>query len=202
MGCLWRPFGCLIQCLGILMVGGIVLVLITAVFAPWGFYLGGTFHVIPYWQGSGTLQTANGKYVVYVLFYPRSHGIHGLPESSVGGSGALCTARGEIIPMKLGGGMRYGISKNTDGEKISFYMDRRTVVNLNADRRPYIELRGAWHNPNLVMDDHGSLSRAFEPDGTLATRKDPRRPYPGPIVPVTLVPGSYSDFKAACQASR
>lgn len=173
-------------------------------FAPWGFYLGGQFHILPDWQGWGTLPAKSGKYVVYVRFQPRASGSRIYPAPSVGGVAYLCSPRGETFRMHLGGGMRRGIGLSTDGEKISLYMNYYPAFfgNLRSDRRPSIELRGQWHNPNIVMDDHGSISRAFEPDGSVARWNDPKRPYPGEIVPVTLTPGSYSDFEAACKASR
>ena len=96
--------------------------------------------------------------------------------------------------------MRRGLSLNTDGEKISLYMYHRPIFSLTADRRPGIELRGQWHNPNLVMDDRSSIQRAFNADATVYHGGGPERPYMGEIVPVTLVPGSYSDFASACRA--
>jgi hypothetical protein len=103
--------------------------------------------------------------------------------------------------MKLGGGMRRGIGLNTDGEKISLYMYNAPIfANFTGGNRPSIELRGQWHNPNLVVDDHGSIARAFNADGTVNTGHDPNRPYIGEVVPVTLTPASYSDFEAACRS--
>jgi len=198
-GCL----GCLTQCLLGLAVGGALILLSTWIFAPWGFYLGGNFHILPMWQGWGTLRADSGRYVLYVRFQPRPSGRGSIyPGPSVGGNAWLCSPRGEIFYMHLGGGMRRGIGNNTDGEKISLYMDNYKLFFGNMrDHRPYVEFRGQWQNPNLVMDDHGSISRAFNADGTVDDGKARRnRPYPGPIVPITLVPGSYSDFEAACKA--
>jgi len=45
MGCL----GCLPRALLGLALGCLLVLVITAVFAPWGFFLGGKFHIIPYW---------------------------------------------------------------------------------------------------------------------------------------------------------
>jgi len=198
-GCL----GCLFQVVLILVFGGLLVLLITAVFAPWGFFLGGSFHIVPYWQGWGTLSTKSGKYVVYVGFQPRPSGSRIMPGPSVGGTGYLCSPRGEIFPMHLGGGMRRGIGTNTDGEKIDLYMNYWPVFfgNMRTDHRPSVEFRGKWQNPNIVADDHGSIFRAFNPDGTV-DRGHSHKPYPGDVTPVTLVPGSYSDFEAACKAPR
>jgi hypothetical protein len=63
-GCL----GCLVQCAVILALGGVLLVAIIAVFAPWGFYLGGHFHWLPQSQGDGTMHATSGKNVVYLYY--------------------------------------------------------------------------------------------------------------------------------------
>jgi hypothetical protein len=198
-GCL----GCLPRLLLMLVVGGALALLAIAVFAPWGFFLGGMFHIIPYWQGWGVLHAKSGKYVVFVGFQPRPSGSRIMPGPSVGGNGYLCSPRGEIFRLHLGGGMRRGIGTNTDGEKIGLYMNYWPAFtgSFSADHRPSIELRGTWQNPNIVADDHGSIFRAFNPDGTV-DRNQHNKPYPGDITPVTLVPGSYSDFEAACKAPR
>src|SRR5215470_1798603 len=63
-GCL----GCLGQCIVVLLFGVVLVLAITAVFAPWGFYMGGKFHIIPYRQGWGRLPAPSGDYVLYVGF--------------------------------------------------------------------------------------------------------------------------------------
>jgi hypothetical protein len=40
---------------------------VIAVFAPWVYYLGGNFHLMPYWQGWGTLQAPSGNFTLYVF---------------------------------------------------------------------------------------------------------------------------------------
>ena len=197
-------FGCVTQVVLALALGAVVSLAGTAIFAPWGFYLGGTFHILPDWHGWGTLHAKSGNYLLYVRFQPRPSGSRIYPGPSIGGQGYLCTPRGEILYMHLGGGMRRGIGLNTDGENISMYMNNYSsfFANLNADHRPSIELRGQWHNPDIVMNDHGSIARAFNADGTVYKSHDQSRPYLGEIVPVTLAQGPYSDFEAACKANK
>lgn len=98
--------------------------------------------------------------------------------------------------------MRRSLNLNTDGEKIGLYMHFRPLFSFsqNYDHRPRLELRGHWQNPNLVMDDHSSIQRGFESDGTVYRGGGKDHPYMGEIVSVTLQPGSYSDFQAACKA--
>ena len=200
LGCL----GCLPRLLLGLFAGLILVGLITAVFAPWGFFMGGKFNLFAYWQGWGTLNSKTGKYVVYVRFFPTTSSSRLSPHPSVRGVGYLCSPRGQLFSMHLSGGMRRGIGTNTDGEKIDLGMDYWPVFwgNFATDHRPSVGIRGQWRNPTIIGDDHGSISRAFEPDGTVNRGHGGSRPYPGDITPVTLMPGSYSDFAAACKASR
>lgn len=195
-------FGCLVQVSIILALGLVLSVALVGIFYPYGFYLGGKFHWIPAWQGFGTMHAKSGKYVVYVYLYPTTSGQRIVPESAVRGSGYLCTPRHEVFRLTLGGSMRRGLKLDTDGEKIGLYMYYRPAFSslFTADRRPEIELRGHWQNPNLVMDDHSSIQRAFQPDGTVYRGGGKGHPYLGEIVPVTLQPGTYSDFEAACKA--
>ncbi len=194
--------GCIPQVLLALALGLAVSYILTGIFSPWGFFFGGQFHVLPDWHGYGVMHAKSGRYVLYVRFQPRKSGSRIYPAPSVGGSAYLCTPRGEILFMKLGGGMRRSIGLNTNGENISLYMNNHShfLSNLNSDYRPSIEFRGKWQNPNIVMDDHGSIGRAFNPDGSVFLDHDRNHPYIAEVVPITLAPGSYSDFEAACKA--
>src|SRR6185503_17408245 len=87
-----------------------------------------------------------------------------------------------------------------DGESIGLYMNNWSgwFSSLKADHRPSLEFQGHWQNPKIVMDDKGSISNAFNDDGTVYRVHVRNRPYATEIVPITLRPGSYSDFKQAC----
>ena len=77
-------------------------------------------------------------------------------------------------------------------------MHSRSV--FGGDRRPSLELRGNWNNPNLEMQDGGSISRNFEPDGTLYAGHSPSHPYNRETLQATLPEGSKSHFETACAA--
>jgi hypothetical protein len=85
--------------------------------------------------------------------------------SNLTGVGYLSTPLGEEFRLHLGGSMRKHLNLSTDGEAIYLYMDYWPALygQFIADRRPSIEVRGHWKNPDLVMDDHGSIFRAFLP---------------------------------------
>ena len=199
-GCL----GCFGKVSLVLLFGVVLMTAITAVFYPWAFYLGGNFHIIPIWQGWGRLHGNGGDYLVWVQFEPtpRGSGMH--LESNLTGRAYLCTPRGERIPMHLGGGMPKHLHLSTDGAPIHLYMDYWPLVTggFIADHRPSIEFRGHWQNPKLVMDDHGSIANAFQPDGTVYRGHDPNHPYSTQGVPITFAEGPRSEFDQACAAVR
>ncbi|HSM86493.1 MAG TPA: hypothetical protein VLT16_10095 [Candidatus Limnocylindrales bacterium] len=193
--------GCLTQLIFLLIIFAIVGVGIPALLTPWGFFMGGRFHVIPMWQGLGRMHStrAGGDYVLYMWFYPKV--AKGTGTTHVTGYGELCTPRGERFFLSVGGDFEKTLRLDTNGKTAKFYMDNRsTMSRLSGKNQPYLELRGKWSNPDLVMDDHGSIARAFEPDATLYMGHSPSRPYMAEVVPVTLHEGGKQEFNAACKA--
>jgi hypothetical protein len=194
-GCL----GCLWQSSLLLVLAGVLFLAFTGLFFPWAFYLGGNFHILPYWQGWGRAHAKSGDYLLFVRIEPTTRGSRMYLSTNLTGIAYVCTPRGENIRLNLGGGMRKHLNLSTDGEAISLYMFYWPWnANFINDRNPRLELRGHWRNPNLVMDDHSSIARAFQPDGTVYHGHEPNRPYMTEVVPITLNPGSYSDYKSAC----
>jgi hypothetical protein len=200
-GCL----GCLGTIVAALVFGSLVVLGLIAALTPWAFYLGGSFHIIPSWQGWGTLHAKSGDYPLFVRFGPAVSGRSRVyPTSRLKGIGYLCTPRGERFRMNLTGYMRLHLPVHTDGEAISLGMDNWPALTggFMTIHRPSIGLVGHWRNPDLVMDDHSSLYRAFNADGSVIEKIPPNRPYNGEVVPVTIKPGTYDDFEAACRAGR
>jgi hypothetical protein len=70
---------------------------------------------------------------------------------------------------------------------------------LTGHNDPSLEFRGRWNNPDLVLDDQGSINQAFDPDGGLA-KKNQARSDKQERLSLTLHEGSRSDFDAACAA--
>jgi hypothetical protein len=188
----------------VLVLGVILITALTGIFYPWAFYLGGKFHLLPYWQGWGRAHAMSGDYVVFVRFEPTTRGSRMYAASNLTGIGFLCTPRGEKFRMNLGGGMRKNLNLSTDGEAIHLYMYYRPAWSglFAGDRRPRLDFRGHWQNPDLLMDDDSSIFRAFLPDGTVYRRHDPNHPYKGEVVPITFRQGPYSEFEQACTAAR
>lgn len=200
-GCL----GALVKVAAILAFGLLVSSALFVFLTPWAFFLGGTFHISPGWKGFGTLHAKSGDYAVYVQFWPvfrRNPNMR--PMSQLGGMGYLCSPRGERFRMKLSGDMPPNLPMNTDGEAISLGIHYWPIFTggFITDHRPSISLRGHWKNPNIEMDDNSSIYRAFEPDGSVRKKTDPNLPYKGEVVPVTLRPGTKSDFEAACKVGK
>jgi hypothetical protein len=197
-------FAGLVRSLLAFFVLGTVLVLaIAAVFTPWAFYLGGSFHILPQWEGWGRTHSPAGDYIVFVHMQPARRGSWGMP-ASVSGSGAVCTPRGESFSLRVTGGFHNRrIGRDTDGEPFTISLSQRlNFLQTNSDTRLRFSLQGACHNPDLVLDDRGSVARAFNSDGTLYTGDPHKRPEPGAPLQVTLHPGSRSDFDAACSTAK
>lgn len=197
LGCL----GCFGQCTLVLILSGLGYLGLMALFTPWGFYLGGNFHINPQWQGLGRFHSSRGgDYVLYLSFGPKFGGNRyaKFPSSSLSGTAYLCSPRHERFRLRVGGDMRAHLPTMTDGEAVSLYMNHHPIWNYTADPTPRISIRGHWQNPNLAADDHGSIWNAFEPDGRLYKGHDPNRPYAKEIIPITFTPATFSDFEAAC----
>ena len=64
--------GCLGSLLGLVVLGLAASSLIAAIFAPWGFFLGGRFHPVPGWRGWADLHSAaaGGDYRLYIRMTP------------------------------------------------------------------------------------------------------------------------------------
>ena len=203
------PVGCLASCLGHLIVifilGSLVVLAVYVVIAPWGFYLGGQFHALAYWQGWGTMHGPSGDYAVFVRLFPNPRSRSGLNLSgpSVSGSGIVCTPLGQKYNLRLSGGFTNKLgfrTTDTNGQPFGFGLSQPlNLLSTNYNTRLSFSLHGSWQNPNLVVDDGGTLSRAFNLDGTWTPGDQNKRPLGAPI-PLTLHPGSGSDFEAACAA--
>ena len=193
--------GCLTQLVLLFLLCGVAVVGVLALLAPWGFYMGGRFHLIPMWQGWGRLHSnsAGGDYALYVWFWPDHGKLRQLVY--VQGGAVVCTPRGEKFNLTLGGTFDKPAGVDLNGQRVGFYMHNRSVVRrtLGKNLMPELELRGRWNNPDLVLDDQSSIQRNFDHDANLYP-DGKNRPYLGEVSPVTLHQGSKSDFEAACAA--
>ena len=190
--------GCLTKVLVTLALGVVLIFAVDAVLVPWSFYMGGNFHLVPMWQGWGRMHAKAGDYLLFVQMEPRIGRYMGVAH--LGGTGLLCTPRGETFKLTLGADFDKHI-RSTDGEHVDMYLHKRpgAFLRSSGDTRPRFNFRGAWHNPDIVLDDHGSLSREFRDDGTLypTNRSEPTA---HGVLSLILKEGKRSDFEAACKA--
>jgi hypothetical protein len=197
-----RRFGLLTQLLLLLILGSAFFLLVTAVFAPWGYYLGGHFHPLPFWQGWGRthVAAAGGDYLLFVRVEPSSRGSKMYLSTNLRGIAYLCTPKGERFRLSLGGSMPRHLPLDTVGQPIHLYMSNAPgwKTGFITDRRPYLNFYGKWADRQLVLDDHKTLSNAFLPDGTLYKAHDSNHPRAGEATQVTLKEGTYTEFEAAC----
>ncbi len=195
--------GCLGRILAFLVLGAITILLIDAVFAPWAFFLGGRFHPLAFWQGWGRLHSLAGSdYVLFVRMWPKPRSRHAQP--AVMGTADLCTPLGARVSLRLRGSFldKDAWRLDSDERPMSLHLYTRPDFSFffSTEGRPRFDLHGAWHNPDLVMDDHGSLSTAFLPDGRVYQGPSRDQPAARGSATVTLRAGSHSDFEAACRA--
>jgi hypothetical protein len=171
-----------------------------AVFMPWGFYLGGHFHIIPEWSGMGTAHAANGRdYIIFVSISPNAR--HpGRYDTALQGTGLLCTPKGEKIRLTLSASMDKHLGVNTQDKTIRISMHQAGTWSavVNSDRRPSFSLEGTWGNDEISVADRNSLGRAFEPDGSVYMGHSPTRGPSFPPVQFMLHAASSRDFDKAC----
>lgn len=188
---------------GLLVLLSIGYLVVLAVFAPWMYFLGGSFHLIPIWQGWGKLQAPSGDFTLYMyLSQPRTTRL-GYPYIS--GTAVLCTPRGEQFN-NLHVNMSFsnkGFGLNSNNQPVTIQIHHYGLSgSLNADYRPEFDLYGTWQNPNLVLEDHGSLASAFLSDGQVYVGAPANQPPAGKNLSIMLIPGTYSQFKAVCQTGQ
>ena len=176
---------------------------INGLFNPYSFLLGGRFHLLPGWQGSGWLHSdkAGGDYYLFVNMTPTSSRGKIVPSSSLKGMGYLCTPLGERIKLKVGATMAFNPPSDTVGQPINLYLyGYKAFRDLTAptDYRPRLQLHGVWGNQELVVEDHGDLEREFLPDGTMAPLKPPRST--GGTITATLKQAPWWQFMPNCPA--
>jgi hypothetical protein len=64
---------------------------------------------------------------------------------------------------------------------------------------PSLKFRGRWNEPDLVLEDEGSINKAFDADGELA-KKNQVHSGINERVSLILHEGSRTEFDAACAA--
>ncbi len=185
----------------LLVLLGIGYLVIIGVFAPWTYYLGGNFHLLPMWQGWGTIQSPSGNFELYVFLSQPEASRVGI--SYMSGTAQLCTPRGEqfgyLRVIMSFNNRNFGLDSNNQPLSMHIY-NYGFSSQFNADHRPTFDLYGAWQGPNLILQDHGSFSSAFQSDGAAYLGPQANQPPMGENLSITLVPGSPAQFKAACQS--
>ena len=168
-----------------------------AVFTPWAFFMGGHFHLNPKWAGWGRMHSnTSGDYAIYITISPWFG--RGRSLTDITGKGALCTQRGDTYRLSMAGSLEQGSGTNLQGRTATIYPHNYDPRHTGHND-PSLEFRGKWNNPDLVLDDQGSINQAFDPDGGLAKKK---RAGSGiqERVSLTLHEGSRLEFDAACAA--
>lgn len=184
-----------------LIIGFAAWMLMLAVFAPWNFFYGGHFHVVPGWQGGGWLHSpaAGGDYFLWVRI---GETIPNYRKSSIKGVAYLCSPRGERFRLRLIGNLPKNPGTDLTGQllRISINNTLGWSWNFTNDTRPSLEFTGSFGDSELIMNDHGSLVESFGPDGALRKPSDPKRNLAGENIQVTFKEGSPWNLSPACPA--
>jgi hypothetical protein len=190
--------GCLVQS-AIALAGGCALIyLLYALLAPWNFYFGGHFHLVPGWTGQGRMRSAAGRdYYLWLRFTPTTPGYR---KSALQGTAFLCSPRGEKFRLSFGGSMAAKHGADLRGVPIHLYLRNWSLAGqFSGERRPSFDLYGTFGDSELTLDDQGSLARAFRPDGTLHVPRD-RVPWKQDSSRVILREDSSWTFVPSCPA--
>jgi len=196
----WGCLGCLTQIALGLAVAGLAMLVGTWIFAPWGFRLGGTFRPVPIWQGVAHLHAASGEYVLSLWLSPSGASRLGNYPTFSGGA-YLCTPRGEGIPLRLYGIIPERVNGETNGKPMRIDLHYRPWFGSSsgASGRPRLTFHGRWQNPDLVMDDGGTLSTEFLPDGRLYDGPTGRQPHATQTLSVVFHEVPWTTPTMSCQ---
>lgn len=151
----------------------LLLILLGALYVvlfPWGFFLGGSFHPLPYWTGWGKMHSkAAGDYFLYVELWPSTRQLESvIPHTFVQGKAYLCTPKGEHFYLKLSGSMRPHIYLSTLGEPIALNMyNWRAATIIGRQERPDITIEARWGQSQIAGNDKETLSQSFLSNGTV-----------------------------------
>ena len=168
-----RGLGCLPTLALLALAIAAVMWLAASVMGPWVYTVGGRHRWLPIWEGVGDVAGPGGTYRLYVWFAPWRSRTRYRPEAAVEGYSTLCTPRGERFNLTLRGGAPSRPWLHMDDQPFHFRVWRRPPgggVTADLVGPPRLEFAGRWQGPNLVMDDQGSVGRAFNPDATLNPR--------------------------------
>ena len=170
----WR-LGCLPSLLLFCIVGVLLIMLLELLFAPWIYTVGGRVRLVPIWAGSGVVQAPWGPYTIFLSFSPSSDSSHLAPGASIAGSGWVCTPQGQKYSLRVSGGASGHIWNDMDGHTMRISAHHRPIAWQFRSRdisRPALSFSGQWVGSNLVMQDEGSVARAFHPDGSLKSYRE------------------------------
>ena len=196
--------GCLTRTLLVCVLAGAAVLGAEWIFTPGVFYFGGTFHPLGQWQGTAHVKTSAGDFVLTVWLQPARGGHSGPHFPDFSGGGFLCSPTGDVFRLRAYAVIPENTGRDTDGKpmRIDFHQRPLWTFFSSSDPRPRLALRGRWRNPDLVMDDGGTLSRMFLPDGHLYDGPESRQPQARETVPVVFHESPWTFGAPACAPAR
>ena len=165
----------------ILLAVGFAYIAAPELWFPWAHFTGGSFHLGPWWSGTGSFTGPDGEYQLELYLGPMKTGSHPTLRTFLHGEGHLCTPSGKKFILHVEGDMDKHLPLNTLGRTIdisSFARSRPGSFSaMKAPGSPHVRLLGVW-GPGKI-EAKGNLEYEQAAPG------QPRPPGPAPIM-VTL----------------
>ena len=183
------------QVLFLLVVGvGVVFISAPELWAPWVYFTGGSFHVMPWWSGSGSFAGPGGTYQLYLYVSPMHTRYHTINHTPLTGNGHLCTPSGERVILSVSADMDKHLPLDTIGRSIEISSFARSkpgsFSGMKAPGAPHVRLTGVWQ-PGKI-EAKGTLEHESPAPG------QPEPPKPTPIAVTLQQSGEW--WPPACQA--
>jgi hypothetical protein len=132
----------------LLVAAGFVFFSAPQLFSPWVYFIGGSFHPMPWWSGAGSFTAPDGNYQLYLYLEPLHTGASRTIHTALTGKGHLCTPSGERLALQVQGDMDKHLPQDTIGRwiEISSYV-RSSPGTFSAYTPPgslRVKLTGSW----------------------------------------------------------
>jgi len=181
-----------IGCLGYLLGAFLAALLLTILFSPWAFYIGGRFTPTTSWEGTGTVKSSTGA--SYGLYLKLAHYSARRSNRNLSGTALLCTPHGETFQYNVYGWIEHAWLY-TEGKHTK--LDLWKVKGVPVDTS--LHLQGEWQHGTLVLRDDGSLGKPFRADGSVQPKGIyGANPIKGERADVSVSYGNKFDFDELC----
>jgi hypothetical protein len=181
-----------IGCLGYLLGGFLGALLLTMLFSPWAFYIGGHFSPTASWEGSGKVKSSTGAN--YGMYLKLTYYTARRSSRNLTGGALLCTPQGETFQYNIYGWIEHAwLSTESQHTKLDLWKVKGARVDTS------FHLEGKWQDGELVLKDNGSLGVPFRADGSVQAKGIyGANPIKNEHADVSVAYGTKLDFDELC----